>query len=196
MEYIPLIYLNGEKPVSEIKKSIDERLDIDKLKIIYIIDEYGLKKNEPNLSIYQKLSNSFELWIDGGPRTLGDFVDMVMAGALKITIRRNLWTDFSIINIREISENKIFLNVDLNNPRKLNDDIHFTSDFDGLVFYNDTNRIKNDFKNLSFLKKFCSKNEIYVYESKKKNIQYWKRMGVEGLLVDINMIKEFENDRI
>ena len=194
MEYVPLIYLNGEKHTSKEKKYIDEILDIDKFKIIYIIDEFGLKKNKPNLSIYQKLSNTFELWIDGGPRNLGDFVDMVLVGALKITIRRNLWMDFSIESIREISENKLFLNVDLNIPEKLNDDNHFTANFDGLVFFNNTNQIRNDFKNLSLLKKFCLKNNLYVYEPNPKNIQYWKRMGVVGLLADINRIKEFEND--
>lgn len=194
MEYVPLIYLNGEKHTSKEKKYIDEILDIDKFKIIYIIDEFGLKKNKPNLSIYQKLSNTFELWIDGGPRNLGDFVDMVLVGALKITIRRNLWMDFSIESIREISENKLFLNVDLNIPEKLNDDNHFTANFDGLVFFNNTNQIRNGFKKLSLLKKICLKNNLYVYELNPKNIQYWKRMGVVGLLIDINRIKEFEND--
>ena len=174
MEYVPLIYLNGEKHTSKEKKYIDEILDIDKFKIIYIIDEFGLKKNKPNLSIYQKLSNTFELWIDGGPRNLGDFVDMVLVGALKITIRRNLWMDFSIESIREISENKLFLNVDLNIPEKLNDDNHFTANFDGLVFFNNTNQIRNGFKKLSLLKKICLKNNLYVYELNPKNIQYWK----------------------
>ena len=63
------------------------KLTEDKKKI-YIFDMDGLEKDKPNLCTYQRLSSFVELWVDNGPRNIGDVVDSTMAGATDITLRK------------------------------------------------------------------------------------------------------------
>ena len=101
-EYSEKISLNG----------LLERVKDDEL---YVLDHDGIEKNKPNLCLYQKLSKNHELWIDAGPQTLGDVVDSVVAGATAITIRKKLWRDADIFGIKEVIENKIYVDVNLKN---------------------------------------------------------------------------------
>ena len=82
MEIIPVITMEkreiSKKQSKFLKKYLDERA---RQKPLYILDLFGINKDKPNLCTYQKLSKDFELWIDSGPRNLGDVVDIFMAGA-------------------------------------------------------------------------------------------------------------------
>jgi len=193
MEIIPLIKLNKRKIIDEDESSSDNIFEqIDEEQLLYILDLDGIEKDKPNLCTYQKLSKSYELWIDNGPRNLGDVVDAFMAGATRITIRKDLCLQLDIPSIREITENKIYININLEDQKTHVSEDMFYHEIDGLVNFNDREKIRLDFRYSEFLKRFSIKNKIYSYESDPLNVSYWKNYGVEGLLVEIKKLQEFK----
>jgi len=158
---------------------------------LYILDLDGIEKNKPNLCFYQKLSNSYDLWIDCRPRNIGDVIDIFMTGATSITIRRTLNPLFSISDIRDISENKVYINIELQDYKNYSSDDLFLKEYDGFVNFNNREEIEQDFKFVEYLNKM--QNKIYCYENNVKNHSFWEKIGVTGLLVDINNLKEFKN---
>ena len=175
-------------PFNEILEQVDKDANI------YVLDTDGIEKDKPNLCLYQNLSKSHVLWVDTGPRVLGDIVDVIMAGATNITIRNNLWHGLDVLSIKEITENKIYAGVDLKSQADNNKEIIPFYDVDGLVVLDGGNQVERDFKYGSFLKNLCIKHEVYTYERDPNNINYWKNMGITGLLVNISKIKEFKKN--
>jgi len=167
-------------PLEELLKKIEKR------KKIYILDLDGIEKDKPNLCTYQRIPDSYDLWVDFGPRNLGDVVDATMAGATDITLRKNLCPNLFVPDIREIIENKIYTIIDFAEDLS-------SYDADGLVNFNSREKIETNFKYSDLFSRIVLKNKIYSYESDLKNRSYWKRFGVEGLLVDTNKLKEFKN---
>ena len=198
MDIIPLIQLKKRKISVEQEEgtlSSSEILEqIDKDTNIYVLDTDGITKDKPNLCLYQKLSKSHVLWVDTGPRVLGDIVDGIMAGATNITVRKNLWHGLGVSSIREITENKIYTEVGLKSQDDHKTETFSFYDIDGLVVFDRKNQVERDFKYSSFLKNLCIKHEIYAYEQDPKNIPYWENLGIIGLLVDISNIKEFKKN--
>jgi len=190
MDLIPLIYMKKRKIHVEKTQSpitLKEFLkQVEGEKKIYIFDLDGIEKDKPNLCTYQRLSGSYELWVDNGPRNLRDIIDATMAGGTDITLRKNLCPQLYVSEIKEITENKIYENIDFV------EELSF-GDADGLVNFNSREEIERNFKHSDFLKRRGVKNKIYSYETDLKNRTYWVRFGVEGLLVDLNKLKEFKN---
>lgn len=194
MQIIPLIKLKKRKILDHPKSSLKEVLkEIDENEKIYILDLDGIEKDKPNLCTFQRLSSSYDLWVDFGPKNIGDIVDAVMAGATAITLREYLGSKIEISDIREITENKIFTNIDFKYRSKydLGDSNIISSD--GLVTFNTRELIESSFKNSDFFKTISMKKDIYIYDSDLKNNAYWKRFGIKGLLVDFDKIKEFKH---
>ena len=198
MILIPLIHMKNRKIYLEKGKNpigFKEFLNtIEEDQKIYIFDIDGIEKDKPNLCTYQRLSPSYDLWVDFGPRNLGDVVDAFMAGASTITIRNRLCPQLSVSSIREISENKVYANIDLESRNSLNIDDLFLYDSDGLVNLKSRNRIEQDLRYSDYLNSLKIKNKVYTYDSNPENISFWEQFGVEGLLVDINKIEEFKNE--
>jgi len=197
MEIIPLINLKKGKMVEPKYSetiSLNELLEQFKDDKLYILDHDGMEKNKPNLCLYQKLSKHHELWVDAGPQVLGDVVDSVIAGASSIIIRGNLWQDADISSIREISENKIYAEVTLEKYDNQGAITSLVHNVDGLVVFDKKNQIEGDFKSAERLKGICKRYETYAYGLKKKNASYWKKLGVTGLLIDIEKAEEFKSD--
>ena len=198
MDFIPLIHLKKRKIMIENEEynlHYNEILDqFDKDVNIYVLDADGIEKDKPNLCLYQKLSKAHPLWVDTGPRVLGDIVDVIMAGATNITLRNNILHDLDVSSIKEITENKIYAGVALKSQDGRNTERFPFYDFDGLVVLDGKHQVERDFKFESFLKNFCTKHEVYAYERDPKNINYWQNMGITGLLVQINKIKEFKKN--
>ena len=195
MEIIPLINLKKGKMVEPKyleNVSLNELLERFKDDKLYILDHDGIEKNKPNLCLYQKLSKHHELWVDAGPQVLGDVVDSVIAGANSITIRKNLWQDTDISGIKEISENKIYGEVTLERYSISGTITSLVYDVDGLVVFDKKNQIEGDFKSAERLKDICKRYETYAYGLKKKNVAYWEKLGVTGLLIDIEREEEFK----
>ena len=66
------------------KPDLKNALDIEKK--LYIYDSDAIKKGKPNIQFYQKLSGSYEILVDAGPRDIGDVVDYLTAGAETIIL--------------------------------------------------------------------------------------------------------------
>ena len=193
MEIIPLIYLKKRKIVTEKEEnwlSIDEVLEqVSKDEKIYVLDIDGIDKNKPNLCLYPKLIENHKIWVDAGPRVLGDVVDSIMAGATNITVRRKIWPELDISSIKEITESEIYADIDPKDQNIHSVKFSLMNNVDGLVIFNNRNQMEGNFKYSSFLKNLSIKYKIYAYESNQKKISYWKTLGVTGLLVDLGKIK-------
>jgi len=195
MEIIPLITLEKRKIIDTNQKTTDTK-EIDQIKEdekIYILDKDGIDNDKPNLCLFQRTSNSYELWIDSRPIELGDIVDSFMTGASAITIRKNLWQKLDLEKIREITENEIFLQIDLQDADEINKNLHVFEKADGFVIFNDKKLIESDSKYASILRKISEMNKTYAYESNPENIYYWQNKGLKGLLVDMKKLGEFKN---
>ena len=187
MEIIPLISMKNRKILEEGPNFKQKLEEIGENNIIYILDIEGIETDRPNLCTFQKMSKDYEIWVDNGPRNLGDVVDVFMAGASRITLRKHLYPQVDISRIREISENQVFANIEFEEA-----DDSFNLGIDGFVNFNSRENVENDFKYNTFLKQYSSKNKVYSYESNLENVNYWKALGVEGLLVKINKLEEFK----
>lgn len=193
MKIIPLIHIKKRKIV---KSNLNNFENIEYLlnkyedDFLYILDLDGIKKNQPNLCLFQKLSKKHDLWVDAGPRVIGDIVDSVIAGASKITVRKNLINNADIPNIKEIVENEIYMNITPKFFQSSNNNIIKTS-VNGLVLFNNEINHLYDFKDQSYLKNIV-KNKTYIYLSTKEEIQNIKKFNFEGYLVDIEKIEEFK----
>jgi hypothetical protein len=190
MKIIPLIHIKNKKIVklddtkfTNIKDFIIKYED----EHIYILDHDGIRKNKPNLCLLQKLSKKYQLWVDQGPTVLGDIVDSIIAGADNITIRGKLLNIYDLTNIRDIIENKIFLNID---SHLIENDISKNFiDFDGYILFANADLL-NNFKYQEYLKNIVKNNDVYVYTSDKDNIQYLNKFDFKGFLIDIEKIEE------
>jgi hypothetical protein len=192
MEIIPLISMKNRKILEKGPNFKQKLEEIGENNIIYILDIEGIETDKPNLCTFQKMSKDYEIWVDNGPRNLGDVVDVFMAGASRVTLRKNLYPQVDLSRIREISENLVFANIDFEEPDDYSAENLYYSDIDGFVNFNNRENVENNFKYNAFLKQYSSKNKLYSYESNPENVNYWKNLGVKGLLVKINKLEEFK----
>jgi uncharacterized protein related to proFAR isomerase len=188
MKIIPLITIKkGEILISDINKNIKITLDKYKDKTLYLYDIDGINRNKPNLCLFQKLSKAHELWVDAGPRSIGDIVDAIVSGASKITIRLDLFDLSDILSINEILENEIYLSItDKNNSKNI--DRKKNLNILKLVNNEIINKIESKYKNfLDFLDK-----ESYIYISSKKSLKKIKQ-NISGYIIDIEKVEEYKN---
>jgi uncharacterized protein related to proFAR isomerase len=179
MQSIPLIKIKNKK----IKNF--ELLDkIDEDSLIYLIDLDSTEQDKPNLDFYQKLSKKYQLWIDNAPRNLGDVVDVFIAGATNITLRKIFYPKVSLESIKDVTENKIYITIDF-------DECFYFEEFDGLINFYSKEELEKDFKKQDLIKNFSTKNKINIYENNKQNIKYWNKFNPECFLVDISKYEEF-----
>jgi len=195
MDIVPLIYIKNRKLLGAVEGktlSINELPESSDGETVYVKDFDGIEKNVPNLNIYQKLSDKHNMWIDAGPRTFGDVVDIVMAGANRITITGNLFPMKDVPNIKEVTDSMVYANADF--EKELDIAFALPPGVDGLVVFNDKNQIGLDFKAGELLKAICIKYKVYASEVDENNISYWKNMGVAGVLLDLERFKLVNKD--
>jgi hypothetical protein len=186
MQIIPLLELNNR----EIQNSeLLENLTEDDL--LYIIDLDGIEKDKPNLCHYQKLSKEYQLWIDNAPRTLGDVVDAFLAGAVKVTIRKTFYPQVNLESIREITENKIYANIEMYKNTELYED-NFFKEVDGLVNFYDKETLEKELDKIDVVSNYSMKNKIHFFERDINNVKYWEKFNPEGFIVDLLKFKEFK----
>ncbi len=188
MEIIPKITLKKRKMIADNEEIITaEKLNnlVKKDDLIYFYDLDGINRDRPNLCLFQKVAKSNEMWIDSGPRVLGDVVDLVMAGAARITLRKKVWLNLDISSVKEITESKIFIGIDSLTNEINTFDISIFSEVDGYVYFGNKSDFERDFKLSIKLKNLCKNTRLYVCENSEKNIPYWENMGITGILMDI-----------
>lgn len=192
MDLFPLIHLKHRKilesPHSDLA-SYRTMLEPYKDTVIYLLDMDGTEKNRPNLDVYQHLTGMYTLWVDAGPRRLGDVVDILMAGASRVTIRPDRWDITDLTVLRDITENLLYISVVDDDSIKRDLPLNQA---DGIVSFSPKLKYDADFKQQSYLKELCRKQHLYVYETEAQQSSYWKQFGVAGLLADINKIEEFK----
>ena len=179
MENIPLLHIKKRKIVNHknIENSnIEYLLEDFKDKRIYLYDHDGLNKNKPNLCLYQKFSKYHNLWIDAGFRFIGDLYDSIIAGADSITIRKELWTDTEIEKLKDITECKVYNNINSAN----------LPDRSNKLF------LKNNFQISEFIKNLSKKIDVYLYYDKTIEFSFYEKLNLSGLIIDIEHIKEFK----
>jgi uncharacterized protein related to proFAR isomerase len=196
VEIINYIYLkNGKIFLSndcefsvEIKKFIS---DYAKEKTLYIIDYDGIAKNKPNVDIYQRLSSLYYIWVDGGPRSSGDVVDFVMAGANKVTIRYDIGFDIDIDHLRELTECKLYLFVK-ESSLKENFKSFPINIFDGAVIMLEKAGFDIGFVSASYLKNLAINNNIYLFNSDIRPNSLWEEVGISGIFSALKKKKEVQ----
>ena len=197
MKIIPLIYFQKRKIYAEKDRDVLSLKDlltyIDKGAEVYVYDKDGVEKDKPNLCTYPKLSEHCKIWVDCGPRTLGDVVDVVMAGATSITLRKNLWPNIDVSNIREITESNIY---EMLGPQNHTDQISSFSlspDVDGFVISSGKDKFKRDFIYAEAIKNICKRFNATVIESDETFFPYWKNIGATTLLIELNTWKKVKH---
>lgn len=188
MDIIPLTTIVNKK-IQNLK--LLEKLKEDEL--LYVIDQDGIEKDKSNFDIYQKLSKKYQLWVDTAPRRLGDVVDVFMTGAIKITLRKIFYSYIKLESIREISDNKIYASIDVNNHSKFFNDFLLTS-FDGIILFYSRDELEKDFKKEEAMKNILTKYNTFIYENNKKNIGYWSKFKPSCFIVEISKYWEFKKN--
>ena len=188
MENIPLITITEQIKTNQIPLLIENiSTKIDENTTIYIQDQNGIQKNKPNLCLYQKLSRDYNTWIDNGPRTIGDIVDTFMSGANTITIREPLYRKLNINDIKDITENQIFLNINLEKPTNI-----FFPKIDGKTLFEKRETIENNPKYNNILKQQTKNTPLYIHENNPQNLNLWKKYNPQGIITNLDNIKEFK----
>ena len=186
MQIFPLLELNNRKI-----QNPDLLENINEDDFLYVIDLDGIEKDKPNLCHYQKLSKKYQLWIDNAPRTLGDVVDAFLAGAENVTIRKTFYPQVNLESIREITENKIYANIEMYKNADLYKD-GFFENVDGLVNFYEKNVLEKDLEKKDAIKNYSLKNKLYVFEKDVNSTDYWQNFNLEGFIVDLLKYKEFK----
>jgi hypothetical protein len=198
MEIIPLVYIKQGKLHSEQNGgvlSIDDLFQrTEKDTMLYVIDLDGIEHNNPNLELYQKLTEHCILWIDNGPRRIDDVMDTIMSGATTLTIRQEIWPAMDIPAILEFTDDEVFIGLDATGADR-NQIITFFPPEVGVVVYNKNPQIPDDFTFSSYLKDLSMKHKIYLYTTNLGTAQTWTDRGIAGIIVDLNK-KKGENNGI
>lgn len=185
MEYVPVLYLpSNDQKIGLNAIDLKNLMKKEGFTELYLLDELGIKKNKPQYDFYQRFSTIFDLWVDTGPRNIGDVVDDVFSGAKRIIIRLDLWTEDSLKSIREITDHEIYVAVDLNSFGSLSENRLFFDEADGVVlFVTDTNTLR--FKIESEINQLIKDTAVYVFDMG-KNEHIWSLKDIKGFLRDIN----------
>lgn len=184
MQIIPYIYLT-----ETFEKTILPTLDLQALKEkhkftdLYIIDKMGIEKNRPRFCYYQQYASLFDLWIDAGPLSIDDVVDDVFAGAFKLVIRSELWSEKSFMRIKELTENEILLAVSLEGIINQKYPLYLLDEIDGVVIFITEEHQQVGFKHESLINQFLDKRPCYIFTH--DTLNYWVSKNIEGYLKDI-----------
>lgn len=197
MEIIPFVRLKrgtvfGADQLHSVKE-IKELLEEDKN--LYVLDDDGIENNQPNLGLYQQLSERYILWVDNGPRDLGDIFDTVMAGASTILLRTNLWQKGDVSDIQETVENTVYVAVDWRKQGPTDNNIPFPIDTQGIAVIRD-NKPEEDFNTNELVKTFCKKYKTYITDADDRNETYWSSIGAQGLLIPVKKKEKVDKDGI
>ncbi|MFO8078507.1 MAG: hypothetical protein R6U21_07705 [Thermoplasmatota archaeon] len=193
MDVIPIIHLKHQILFKK-KETASVRALLDKhsLSSVYLYDEQGILKNHPQVDFYQKLSKVYELWVDAGPREVGDIVDIVFSGAKKIVLRPSSWVETDVKTIRDLTDHQLFCHYDIDVTQR-EENMRYPLpdyDFDGIIVFVHGDWKKRRFATEEKIKNLAKKNHAFVYTSDYQDQSFWKSVGFKGILVDIDHFPE------
>ena len=190
MQKIPLVRIKNKKSFPEISSS-ELRSILHRLQgsMIYVFDEDGIHKNHPNVSIYQRLSGVAELWVDAGPRNIGDIVDDVFSGANKLVIRPDRWREHDLQSIIDITENELMV---LYHLKDLADGIPkdmLFSQAHCIIIHLDEKYHSINFKTEGFMKQIAKTKPTYILDETGQQTERWSSFGVTGIFIPLEQLE-------
>jgi len=161
---------------------------IEKDAMLYVVDYDGLERSNPNLEMYQRLTEQCVLWIDNGPRRIDDVMDTIMAGATNLSLRPSLWPDMALADVFELTDDEVYLTID---AATLDAFPPIPMDVTGVVLFQQDPQQDVEFITTSFLKGKTATLKTYLYNVPASTVQSWEERGITGLLVDLNKKGEY-----
>jgi len=160
---------------------------VDKDSMLYVLDRDGIERNRPNLDLYQQLTEHCVLWVDGGPRSLDDVMDIIISGATNLTLRPDRWPDADIEGIFELTDDEVYYAV---TPEQTTQSPYLPKSTTGVgvIVFPDEHQIEHDFTAASYLKELGMKYKLYLYVGDVKSPSDWWEQGLTGLVVDARTI--------
>ncbi|MFO8133709.1 MAG: hypothetical protein R6U10_07280 [Thermoplasmatota archaeon] len=89
MDRIPLVHVeNGQAVVGgECSSAVEALRELrDGHDLVYVVDLDGVRRNRANIDVYKAVSKKAFLWLDAAPRRVEDVIDLVVAGASRVTL--------------------------------------------------------------------------------------------------------------
>jgi hypothetical protein len=89
MDRIPLVHVEQGQAVVEGKRSsaVEMLRELrDGHDLVYVVDHDGHRRNRANIDVYKAVSRKAFLWLDAAPRRVEDVIDLVVAGATRVTL--------------------------------------------------------------------------------------------------------------
>jgi hypothetical protein len=151
---------------------------VEKDTLLYVLDFDGIEHINPNLELYQKLTEHCILWIDEGPRRIDDVMDTIMAGATNITLRKDLWPNLDMPSVQDLTDDKIYIDmsVEYQEHKTLQ---HFYSGDIGIILFNEETMYGR------FSRDITEKQKIFLYANSLEKVPFWGEQGITGILLDL-----------
>jgi len=186
MEIIPLLTIKNR--VIQINKdlllSLKELTEtVDKDANIYFIDVDGLEQNKPNFCTYQRLSSAYKLWVDFGPRSTGDVVDVVIAGAQNVIIRKKMFKYGDIQTIKNMIDNPLYEHLEIDKNKDLYA-IQTSPEINGIIIQSKDQNASVKSNNEYIVNNMIKKHPIVLIEPDEKNFSYWQNKGITSIITD------------
>jgi hypothetical protein len=188
MNVVPLVFVKNGRLFDGIEAdplTVDELFArVGKDAMLYVFDQDGIDHDNPNLDLYQQLTDHCILWVDDGPRRIDDVMDTIMAGATNLTIRPDHWPEVNIDDILELTDGEVFYAVALESKDQA-PLASLASRGVGIIVFVDKTRAQSDFTTSSHLKDIGMKQKLYVYITQARNPSGWEEQTLAGLVVDL-----------
>ncbi len=183
MNIVPLVSIKNAKLFDGIEGNglllVEVSKRVEKDSLLYVLDLDGIERNNPNLELYQRLTEHCILWIDNGPRRIDDVMDTIMAGATNITLREDIWPALDMPGVQELTDDEIYLDkTDQYQEQKTLQHV-FSGDI-GTILFNEEPLYG------IFSKQRTVNQKIYLYASSLEKIQLWTEQGISGIIIDLN----------
>jgi hypothetical protein len=145
---------------------------------LYLQDHDALQGQGPSFDVFQRLCVHRPLWIDAGPQSVGDVIDLFMAGATVVIIRPHHWKRCSMQDIKQYTENPVYYEISTHDPG-----ISLTES-DGYVFLDDS-QLSTASQLPSNIMRLGSTKPVYVYTTAAYLPSEWKEKAQVGRIIDL-----------
>lgn len=191
MKFIPLLetgYVKNRKEIADLFSSLNK--NGNSVSSLYILDEKGVEKNRPSLSLHQYAHRWFDTIVDAGCHHVGDVVDVILAGADIIVIRPTLWSEPDFLTVRDISESKLYVWYDPfeKEKGKTNPTVLF-SQADGIVFNAENLPAPIPFATREKIKALITTHDvdhIFVFDPKKIHERELSAFGLNSMIATVD----------
>jgi len=164
--------------------SVDEVFArVKKDTMLYVLDADGIDHDNPDLELYQQLTEHCDLWVDDGPRRIDDVMDTIMAGATNLTIRPERWPQVSIDEIFDLTDGEVFYAMTVGKDQLQSSNT--TPQGVGIVAFAEPTQSREDFTTASRLKEIGTKQKLYLYTPHTVTPSGWEEQSLAGLVVDL-----------